>query len=49
MKTTCTPFDIADYIDNEEVIGGYLSAASESENPDVFISAIGDVAKSHTG
>ncbi len=45
MKPACTPFDISDYLDNEEVIEGYLSAAAESENPDVFISAIGDVAK----
>ena len=45
MKTTCIPFDIADYLDNEEVIEGYLATAAESENPDVFISAIGDVAK----
>ena len=34
MKTTCIPFDIADYLDNEEVIEGYLATAAESENPD---------------
>jgi len=43
MKTA--PFDVADYLDNEEVIAGYLAAAMEDPNPDVFLAAIGDVAK----
>lgn len=45
MKNTFTPFDVADYLDNEEVIAEYLSAAVEDANPDVFLAAIGDVAK----
>lgn len=39
------PFDAADYLDSEEVIAQYLSAALEDENPDVFLVAVGDVAK----
>ena len=45
MKTTYKTFDIADYLDNEEVITQYLSAAAEDPNPDVFVAALGDVAK----
>lgn len=39
------PFDASDYLDNEEVIAEYLSAALEDENPDVFLAAVCDVAK----
>ncbi|MDD4617371.1 MAG: putative addiction module antidote protein [Alphaproteobacteria bacterium] len=45
MKTTYATFDVADYLDNDEVIAEYLSAAAEDPNPDVFIAALGDVAK----
>ncbi|HEV8592854.1 MAG TPA: addiction module antidote protein [Pyrinomonadaceae bacterium] len=38
-------FDASDYLDNETVIAEYLNAALEDENPDVFLSAISDVAK----
>lgn len=38
-------FDAADYLDSEEIIAEYLTAALEDENPDVFLAAIGDVAK----
>lgn len=38
-------FDAADYLDNEELIAEYLTAALEDENPDVFLAALGDVAK----
>lgn len=31
--------------DNEEVIAEYLAAALEDPNPDVFLHAVGDVAK----
>jgi len=40
-----TRFDVADYLDNEEVIAEYLTAALEDENPDVFLAAVADVAK----
>ena len=45
MKTTYAPFDAADYLDNDKVIAEYLSAAVEDSNPDVFLAALGDVAK----
>lgn len=38
-------FDAADYLDSEEMIAEYLTAALEDENPDVFLAAIADVAK----
>lgn len=38
-------FDAADYLDSEEMIAEYLSAAMDDENPDVFLSAVSDVAK----
>ena len=42
---TVTRFDAADYLDSEEMIAEYLSATLEDSNPDVFLSALGDVAK----
>lgn len=38
-------FDAVDYLDSEEVIAAYLTAALEDENPDVFLSALADVAR----
>lgn len=40
-----TKFDAADYLDSEEAIAEYLSAALEDKNPDVFLAAVADVAK----
>lgn len=40
-----TKFDAADYLDNEETIAEYLTAALEDDNPDVFLAAVADVAK----
>src|SRR3954467_14927014 len=45
MTVTYAPFDAADYLDNDIVIAEYLSAAAEDPNPDVFLAALGDVAK----
>jgi probable addiction module antidote protein len=39
------PFDVAEYLDNDAVIAEYLAAAIEDPNPDVFLAALGDVAK----
>ena len=36
---------MADYLDNDEVIAEYLTAALEDANPDVFLMAVADVAK----
>ena len=38
-------FDASEYLDNEEVIAEYLTAALEDGNPDVFLAAVGNVAK----
>lgn len=44
MKTL-TKFDTAEYLDNDETIAEYLTAALEDQNPEVFLAAISDVAK----
>ncbi len=43
--TTYSTFDVAAYLDNDEVIAEYLSAAADDPDPDVFLAALGDVAK----
>lgn len=40
-----TAFDAADYLADEETMAAYLSAALEDENPDVFLTAVRDVAR----
>ena len=43
--TEFSPFDISEYLDNDEAMAEYLAIAMEDENPDVFIAALGYVAK----
>ena len=38
-------FDAADYLNDEQTIAEYLTAALEDPNPDVFLAAIRDVAR----
>ncbi|MBO0140444.1 putative addiction module antidote protein [Agrobacterium sp. Ap1] len=38
-------FEIADYLDSPDAMLEYLELAMEDENPDVFIAALGHVAK----
>jgi late competence protein required for DNA uptake (superfamily II DNA/RNA helicase) len=38
-------FDAVNYLDSEEMIAEYLTAALEDENPDVFLTAVADVAR----
>jgi probable addiction module antidote protein len=45
MTTAFAPFDAAAYLDSDEVIAEYLTAAAEDPNLDVFLAALGDVAK----
>jgi len=45
MKQTFSPFDAAEFLDNDEIIAAYLTEALADDNPDVFIAALGDVAK----
>lgn len=40
-----TPFDAADYLDNEETIAAYLSATLEEDDPEMFLVAIKTVAR----
>jgi probable addiction module antidote protein len=43
--TTIAPFDVADYLDNEEVITEYLNAALADPEPAMFLVALGNVAR----
>jgi probable addiction module antidote protein len=45
MKTKIERFDVAQYLDNEEMIAAYLSEIIEQENNELLLSAIGDIAK----
>jgi len=38
-------FDASDYLDNEETISEFISAAMEDPNPDVFLSALRAIAR----
>jgi probable addiction module antidote protein len=40
-----TPFDASEYLDSDEMMVEYLTLTLEDENPEVFISALGDIAK----
>jgi probable addiction module antidote protein len=44
-KAQTAPFDAADYLDDEETIAEYLTAALEDPNPDLFLVAVRDVAR----
>jgi probable addiction module antidote protein len=39
------PFDAADYLDSEAVIAEYLNVALASDDPDLLLQAIADVAR----
>ncbi|MBX3576509.1 MAG: putative addiction module antidote protein [Rhizobiaceae bacterium] len=43
--TQFSRFDAAEFLDSEEVIAEYLAASLEGGDPDLFIQALGDVAK----
>ena len=40
-----TPFEVADYLDNEVTIAAYLTAALEDADPDAFLVAVKTVAR----
>lgn len=44
-KLGLAPFDGSDYLDSEETIAEYLTAALENPDPDAFLVAVRDVAK----
>ena len=43
--TTLTPFDAADYLDSEETIAEFLTAAMEENDPAHFLQAVAAVAR----
>lgn len=43
--TTITRFDVADYLDSEEMIAEYLSISMEDPDPAVFLMAVAAVAR----
>ncbi len=45
--TKFTPFDAADYLNNEEDIAEYLTAALEYDDQEMFQAALKDVARAH--
>jgi probable addiction module antidote protein len=45
MSTELRPFDAADYLDSEETLVEFLSAAAEDPNPDVLLSALAAAAR----
>jgi probable addiction module antidote protein len=44
-KVKVAPFDASEYLDDEEVIAEYLTAALEDPNAEVFLIAVANVAK----
>jgi probable addiction module antidote protein len=48
MKVKTAPFDVADYLVNDEIIAEYLTAALEDENPDMFLVAVDTVARARS-
>jgi probable addiction module antidote protein len=44
-KVKVAPFDASEYLDDEEVIAEYLTAALEDSNPETFLLAVANVAK----
>lgn len=45
MNDKLAPFDVSDYLDDDEVMAEYLAACLDDPNPDLFLSALADVAK----
>ncbi len=43
--TKITEFDPSIFLTNDEVVAEYLTAALEDPNPDVFLAAVGNIAK----
>ena len=44
-KVKVAPFDASEYLDDEEVVAEYLTAALEDPNPEAFLLAVANVAK----
>lgn len=48
MNNNFSKFDVANYLDNEEIIAAYLTEVLEENNPQAFIKAVGDVARARS-
>ncbi|RJQ50728.1 MAG: putative addiction module antidote protein [Desulfobacteraceae bacterium] len=44
-KTTTRPYDVAEYLENAEDMAAYLEAALEDGDPNVVITALGNIAR----
>lgn len=44
-KPKIAPFDAARYLDDAEAIAEYMTAVLESDDPDLLLAALGDVAR----
>jgi probable addiction module antidote protein len=44
-KFKFSPMKIEEHLDSEEAVTGYLTAALEDPNPEIFLHALSDVAK----
>jgi len=44
-RNSLSPFDVADYLDNEETIAAYLTGALEDSDPNAFLVAVKTVAR----
>jgi probable addiction module antidote protein len=49
MALHTEPFDVADYLTDEETISAYLTEALESDDPRFISRALGDVARARGG
>ena len=49
MALQTEPFDVADYLTDEETISAYLTEALESDDPRFISRALGDVARARGG
>jgi probable addiction module antidote protein len=45
MSEKITEFDASAYLDTEQAIAEYLTAVLETNDPDLFLAALGDIAK----
>jgi probable addiction module antidote protein len=48
MGTEFREFDVAEFLDSEEVIAAYLQEVLEEDDPQAFIKAVGDVARARS-
>ncbi|UWL61742.1 hypothetical protein NIK97_17830 [Brucella pseudintermedia] len=43
-----TDFDVADYLDSDEMIAEFLAAAMKDDDPEVFIAALAHTSRAKT-